>query len=68
MQTLDANTTVRELVTAHPRTFEVLVARGMCKDCKTDPPPVPLHHFAQKHCDGNLSGLLADLEAAIQAS
>jgi len=68
MQTLDGNTTVRELLIAHPQTFEVLVARGMCEDCRTDPPPVSLHHFAQKHCDGNLSALLADLEAASQPS
>jgi len=67
MQALDGNTTVRELLIAHPQTFDVLVARGMCEDCKTDPPAVPLHHFAQKHCDGNLPALLADLRAAIQS-
>lgn len=66
MQRLDANTTVRELLTAFPQSFDVLTAHGMCADCKDDPPPVPLRHFAQKHCDGDLPGLLAELDAVIQ--
>ncbi len=65
MATLDGNTTVLDLLTNHPQVFDVLAARGMCESCKADPPPVPLHHFADKHCDGNLSDLLEALKAAI---
>lgn len=64
MLKLDPTTTVRELLTNHPEVFPVLVSRGMCEDCKTDPPPVPLGHFAAKHCDGDVDTLIADLERA----
>lgn len=66
MQPLNENTTVRELLTAFPQAFGVLAAHGMCADCKNDPPLVPLRHFAQKHCDGDLDGLLAEIHAVIQ--
>lgn len=66
MQPIDAHTTVRQLLIAFPLAFEVLAAHGMCADCRNDPPPVPLRHFAQKHCDGNLMGLLAEIDAVIQ--
>jgi hypothetical protein len=66
MQPIDAHTTVRELLIAFPLAFEVLAAHGMCADCRNDPPPVPLLHFAQKHCDGNLTGLLAEIDSVIQ--
>ena len=66
MQPLNANTTVRELLTAFPQAFGVLSAHGMCADCKEDPPAVPIGHFAHKHCGGNLDGLLAELHAVIQ--
>ncbi len=65
MQLLDANTTVRDLLSAYPQAFDVLVAHGMCADCKADPPPVPLQHFAEKHCEGKILDLLAELRAAI---
>jgi len=35
----------------------------MCPDCRTDPPAVPLAHFAMKHCDGKLDVLLEALYA-----
>jgi len=65
MLTLDGDTTVRDLLTRHPEAFDVLAAHGMCEDCKADPPPVPLHHFADKHCAGDLKGLIDALSAVI---
>jgi len=65
MQTLDGNTTVRELLTQHPEALDVLADRGMCASCKADPPPVPLHHFADKHCGGDLPALINALTAVI---
>ncbi len=66
MKPIDADTTVREALTAFPNTFGVFSAHGMCADCKEDPPPVPIRHFALKHCDGDLAGLLAELDAVIR--
>ncbi len=68
MMTIDESTTVLELLTAHPQTFDVLVNHGMCEDCKADPPPIPLHHFAAKHCSGDVEGVLHQLREAIDAS
>ena len=65
MLAIDGNASVREILTTHPETFPVFVGHGMCEDCKADPPSVPLHHFAGKHCGGNLSGLLQELNAAM---
>jgi hypothetical protein len=65
MLIIDGNTTVRELLTVHPNAFDVLVSHGMCQDCKDHPPPVPLEHFAKKHCDGDLLSLIEQVEAAI---
>jgi len=66
VQFIDGETTVRDLLTQHPEAFDVLAARGMCEDCQADPPPVPLHHFADKHCDGDLKGLICALSAVIR--
>jgi hypothetical protein len=62
---LMTTTTVSDLIGAYPEAFEVLMRHGMCADCRQSPPPVPLAHFAQKHCDGNIAGLLDELRAAI---
>ena len=67
MLTIDGNTTVRDLLNQYPQAFDVLAAHGMCADCRHDPPPVPLEHFAKKHCGGNLSGLLEQIEVAMQS-
>ncbi len=58
-------TTVRDLVHTHPEAFTVFARHGMCDDCRKSPPPVPLAHFAKKHCDGDVMGLLDELQAAI---
>ncbi len=59
--TIDKATTVRELLTAYPNTFPILLNKGMCSDCESAPPPVPLSHFADKHCGGDIQGLLEEL-------
>jgi hypothetical protein len=66
--TLTETTTVRELLTAHPQAAEVLLRHGMCEDCRQDPPPVPLHHFARKHCGGDVQGLIQELNQALQGA
>ena len=65
MLNIDGSTTVRELLTKHPGAFDVLASHGMCQSCKDNPPPVPLAHFAHKHCDGDLQNLINELEAAV---
>ncbi len=68
MLAINENTTVRELLSVHPHAAEVLLRHGMCEDCKADPPPVPLHHFASKHCGGNIAGLIRELKRAVAKS
>jgi len=65
MLPIDGTTTVRELLAAHPAAFGVLLGHGMCEDCRSDPPPVPLAHFAAKHCGGDLTRLLGEIRGAI---
>lgn len=63
---MNGDTTVRELLSAHPSAFDVLLGHGMCADCKENPPPVPLSHFARKHCADDLAGLLKELNQVLQ--
>ena len=65
MLNIEKDTTVRQLLAAHPGVFHVLLGRGMCADCQADPPAVPLQHFAAKHCAGDIDALLADLRGAV---
>ncbi len=65
---ITADTTVRDLLTAQPELFSILERHGMCADCKADPPPVPLSHFAGKHCGGDVDGLIRELHAAAGTS
>lgn len=62
---LTAETTVRDLLTTHPAAAGVLLRHGMCADCQQSPPPVPLGHFAFKHCGGDLDGLIREIQAAL---
>lgn len=64
MLKLDGSTLVCDVLLAHPEVFDVFLRHGMCEDCKAAPPPVPLGHFATKHCAGDLDGLIAELGAA----
>lgn len=66
MTRIDEQTTVRDLIQAHPEVFPVFREHGMCEECQQDPPPVPIAHFAKKHCNGNVVGLLHELHQAMQ--
>ncbi len=59
------DTTVRDLLTAYPAAFDVLASHGMCQSCKDDPPPVPIHHFAMKHCGGEVDRLIEEVKAVV---
>ena len=61
---LTGNTTVRDVVIHNPGTFSVFEAHGMCDDCRTSPPSVPLHHFSQKH-EVPLEQLIAELSEVL---
>ncbi len=63
----NAQTTVREILTNHPETFPTFESHGMCVDCISAPPPVPLEHFATKH-QVPLSQLIAELTNAVVKS
>ena len=65
MLKISETTTVKDLLSAHPEVFPVLLRHGMCADCQEDPPPVPLSIFAVKHCGGNLLGLLKEIREAM---
>ena len=67
MLSIHDQTTVRDVLTTYPQTIDVFLRHGMCEDCQADPPPVPLHHFATKHCGGNLQGLIEELKQVIPA-
>ncbi|UCD74606.1 MAG: hypothetical protein JSV91_12555 [Phycisphaerales bacterium] len=63
---LSGDTTVCDLLSRYPRAFSVFEAHGMCEDCKAAPPPVPLHHFSQKH-GVPLDQLIGELSEVIAA-
>ena len=65
---INGTMTVQDLLLKHPEAFDVLQGHGMCASCKKDPPPVPLQHFATKHCNGDLPSLVKEIEAAIAES
>ncbi len=67
MSLFSADSTVRQILHAYPQAYEVFQAHGMCADCKEDPPPVPLHHFAGRHGVG-LTDLIGQLEAAVRGA
>jgi len=67
MLELNSDTTVRNLLTTYPEVFDVLLSHGMCEDCQRNPPPVPLGHFANKHCGGDLDNLIAELRTTIES-
>jgi len=62
-----ADTTVREVLTNYPGTFSVFGSHGMCESCAASPPPVPLHHFAERH-GVELDELIAQLTERATAS
>jgi hypothetical protein len=63
MREITIHTTVRELLVAYPQLTNLLLTHGMCADCEKNPPAVPLHQFARKHCGGDIEGLLGQIRA-----
>jgi hypothetical protein len=60
-------TTVKEILTSYPEVFPIFEKYGICDDCRTMPPPVPLGHFALHHCNGDVAGLIDELLRALNA-
>ena len=58
---VNGQTTIRDLLGQYPQAVGVLLRYGMCESCRLDPPPVPLHQFAEKHCGGDVEALLDEL-------
>ena len=44
-----SDTLVCDVLTDHPKAFQVFETYGMCGSCKDAPPPFPLHYFADQH-------------------
>ncbi len=62
---IGADTLVCDLLTRYPAVFDVFERHGMCTDCRAAPPPVPLGHFVNKHCNGDLPGFVQELRRRI---
>ncbi len=56
---------VCDILNRHPSAWPVFERHGMCEDCKASPPPVSVHHFVDKHCEGKIGEFLSELNAAI---
>jgi hypothetical protein len=56
---------VCDVLAKHPQTWDVFERHGICEDCKQSPPPVPIMHFVEKHCDGKLDEFLQELNTAV---
>ena len=52
---------VRDVLSNHPETWEVFERHGICCDCRKSPPPVPLQHFVDKHCEGRMDEFIQEL-------
>jgi hypothetical protein len=64
-QLFTADTTVRHILHSYPHAYEVFESHGMCEDCKDDPPPLPLSHFAGRHGVA-VNDLIRQLEAVVR--
>lgn len=58
---------VCDVLSQYPATWPVFERHGMCEDCKASPPPVPVQHFVNKHCNGKIAEFLGEIHAAIGA-
>jgi hypothetical protein len=58
---------VSDVLARYPACWDVFLEHGMCEDCRASPPQKPIRHFVQVHCGGDLTGFLAQLEAAARA-
>lgn len=63
---LNPDDLVSNVLARYPACWAVFLAHGMCEDCRASPPKKPIRHFVRMHCDGDLEGFMAELEAAIR--
>ena len=59
-----ADDLVCDVLANHPKTWLVFERHGICADCRQSPPPVPIHHFVDKHCEGRIDEFLQELREA----
>lgn len=57
---------VCDVLAKYPQTWDVFIRHGICEDCRQSPPPVPVSHFANKHCNGRIEMFLQELTNAVQ--
>lgn len=62
---LQATDLVCDVLANHTAAWEVFENHGICADCKHNPPPVPIQHFVDMHCDGRIDEFLHELNSAI---
>jgi len=55
---------VCDVLSNHPAAWAVFERHGICADCRQSPPPVPISHFVEKHCEGRIDEFLEELNAA----
>lgn len=60
-----ADMLVCDVLKEYPVVWSVFERHGMCDDCKASPPPVPIQHFVDKHCNGDLEMFLGELQVAV---
>lgn len=65
---VQATDLVCDVFANHPSAFDVFERHGMCEDCKQSPPPVPVSHFVEKHCNGQIDAFLSELNDHIASS
>lgn len=63
---IQADDLVCDVFSKYPKAFDVFERHGMCDDCKSSPPPVPVTHFVSRHCDGRIEEFLQELNSYIQ--
>ncbi len=56
---------VKDVLSTHAQAWAVFERHGICEDCRNDPPPVPIQHFVDTHCDGKIDEFLDELNTAI---
>lgn len=58
---------VCDVLNQHASAWDVFERHGICEDCKQSPPPVPIQHFVDKHCEGRIEEFLNELNQATSA-
>ena len=59
------NDLVSDVLSTYPEAWAIFEKHGICEDCKKSPPPVPIHHFVDKHCEGKIEEFLIELNKVL---